>query len=485
MTILKKISGAIQQGGKSLQIRLVIMTMILCIAPAFLLTWYITSVYQSSQIQSRIEELLYQGQTLSRRMSRTAYFRDDANSPDNAALNAEINLLSDLYEGRILAINNHYMVVKDTYSTDQGKYNIDGKVLQAMQGIGSEASVYYSEGQFAEFSVPVYDPGMENIEGLLVFTTSTKAIEANVDQQRSGYLGVASALTMILCLIAFFLCHFIMKPFRDFEAELNRANEGDMTPISVTGCLETERMSSAYNQSLVRLKHLDESRQEFVSNVSHELKTPITSIRILADSLMSMGDAPVELYQEFMSDISHEIDRESRIIDDLLQLVNLDKNKVALNVEKTNINDLLAAVMKRLQGQAEQRNINISLECVRDVIAYVDELKFTRVITNLVENAIKYNNDGGTVSVQLNADQTYFYIKIVDNGVGIPEDEVDHIFERFYRVDKARSRETGGTGLGLAICREIIHLHHGSIRVSSEYGKGSTFVVRTPLIYIP
>ena len=115
----------------------------------------------------------------------------------------------------------------------------------------------------------------------------------------------------------------------------------------------------------------------------------------------------------------------------------------------------------------------------------MDELKFSRVISNLVENAIKYNKDGGSVNVSLNADQTYFYVKIVDTGVGIPEDEIGKIFERFYRVDKARSRETGGTGLGLSICKNIIQLHHGVIRVSSDYGEGSTFVVRIPLIYIP
>ena len=122
---------------------------------------------------------------------------------------------------------------------------------------------------------------------------------------------------------------------------------------------------------------------------------------------------------------------------------------------------------------------------MRPVVADVDELKFTRLVTNLVENAIKYNQDGGRVAVSLNADQTYFYVKIVDTGVGIPEDEIGKIFERFYRVDKARSRETGGTGLGLAICKDIVQLHHGVIRVSSDFGVGSTFVVRVPLVYIP
>lgn len=238
-------------------------------------------------------------------------------------------------------------------------------------------------------------------------------------------------------------------------------------------------------QTIRKLKNLDRSRQEFVSNVSHELKTPLTSIRVLADSLMGMENTPAELYQEFMQDISAEIDREGKIIDDLLTLVKMDKSSPDLNIAQTSINGLLEQILKRLTPIAKRRNIEITYESKREVSADVDEVKLSLALSNLVENAIKYNREEGKVWVTLDADHKFFYVKVEDNGVGIPKEFQERVFERFYRVDKARSRETGGTGLGLAITKNIILLHQGAIRLKSEEGKGATFTVRIPLNYIP
>lgn len=230
---------------------------------------------------------------------------------------------------------------------------------------------------------------------------------------------------------------------------------------------------------------MDQSRQEFVSNVSHELKTPITSIRVLADSLMGMEDTPKELYQEFMHDISDEIDRESKIIDDLLTLVRMDKASSGLSCSQVQINGLIEMVLKRLRPIARKRNIELIFESKRDVSADIDEVKFSLAVNNLVENAVKYNKEDGWVRVTLDADHKFFYLKVADSGIGIPAEFKERVFERFYRVDKARSRETGGTGLGLAITKSVVLMHHGAIRVDSVEGEGSTFMVRIPLIYIP
>ena len=231
---------------------------------------------------------------------------------------------------------------------------------------------------------------------------------------------------------------------------------------------------------------LDESRQEFVSNVSHELKTPLTSMKVLADSLVGQENVPVELYQEFMQDITTEIDRENKIITDLLSLVKMDKKSTeSMNIEHKNMNELLEAILKRLRPIADKRNIDLILDSFRTVEADVDEVKFTLAVSNLVENGIKYNVDDGWVRVSLDADHKYFYVTVADSGMGIPEDAQERIFERFYRVDKSHSREIGGTGLGLAITRSSILMHHGAIKVYSKEGEGTTFSVRIPLTYIP
>lgn len=249
---------------------------------------------------------------------------------------------------------------------------------------------------------------------------------------------------------------------------------------------ETRQLSHSVQKSLSKLKAVDQSRQEFVSNVSHELKTPITSIRVLADSLMGMEEAPVELYREFMTDISDEIDRENQIIEDLLMLVKMDKSAESqMNIGQVNINAELELILKRLRPIAKRGNVELVLESIREVTADVDKVKISLAITNLVENAIKYNRDSGMVRVTLDADHKYFYVKVADTGIGIPEDALEHIFERFFRVDKARSREVGGTGLGLAIAKNVIQMHHGIIDVESTPGEGTTFSMRVPLTYVP
>ena len=181
--------------------------------------------------------------------------------------------------------------------------------------------------------------------------------------------------------------------------------------------------------------------------------------------------------------ISQKIDRENKIITDLLSLVKMDKKGQTLNIESININELLEQILKRLKPIAEKKNVEIVMESFRPVTAEIDETKLSLAISNLVENAVKYNHDNGWVHVSLNADHKFFYVKVEDSGIGIPKEDQAHVFERFFRVDKSHSREIGGTGLGLAIARNAVIAHRGAIKVYSEEGEGTTFTVRIPLIY--
>lgn len=192
----------------------------------------------------------------------------------------------------------------------------------------------------------------------------------------------------------------------------------------------------------------------------------------------------MELYQEFMQDIAEEIDRENTIISDLLTLVKTDRKVTELNVSVTNVNEFLEQILKRLRPIAETANIEVVFESNRSVSAEIDVTRLSLAFSNLVENAIKYNRENGWVHVTLDADHKFFYVKVSDSGMGIPQESLDYIFERFYRVDKSHSREIGGTGLGLAITRSAVVAHRGAIRVQSELDTGTTFTVRIPLRYI-
>lgn len=320
----------------------------------------------------------------------------------------------------------------------------------------------------------------------MITSVSTDSILDSLDVLGSKSLVLVIAISAVILMLAVYLASFFVRPFSKVTHSIEEVSEGygDENNLSIPGYVETEQLAEAFNRMLAHMKVLDDSRQEFVSNVSHELKTPITSMKVLADSLLMQEDAPVELYKEFMSDIAQEIDRESQIISDLLSLVKLDKKASDLNIAPININEMLESILKRLRPIAAQRNIELVFESFRPVTAEIDEVKLSLAFSNLVENAIKYNIDNGWVHVSLNADHKYFYVKVSDSGMGIPEESVEHIFERFYRVDKSRSREIGGTGLGLAITRSAILMHRGAIKVYSKENEGTTFTVRVPLNYI-
>jgi signal transduction histidine kinase len=281
-----------------------------------------------------------------------------------------------------------------------------------------------------------------------------------------------------------FAANILLKPFDRITSAINDIKAGFTNEdISVPDYLETEHIVTAFNQLQSRMKTLDESRQEFVSNVSHELKTPITSMKVLADTLVAQPDAPIEMYQDFMQDISKEVDREATIIDDLLSLVKMDKTSAQLNISTVDVNEMTEIILKRLRPIARKNNIELTFDSRRPVTAEIDEVKLSLAIMNIVENAIKYNKEQGWVKVILDADHQSFTITISDSGVGIPEDSTELIFNRFYRVDKSRSREIGGTGLGLSITKSAILMHRGSIDVDSVLGEGTTFTVTIPLSY--
>jgi signal transduction histidine kinase len=323
------------------------------------------------------------------------------------------------------------------------------------------------------------------IDDVAVIAVSLESME-----NERGYLSYRANILICIFMVigvltAFFISYMAVRDTRKIKSQLVNMKDGFLGQISSDGLWrEAGSVVDNMNGIFAKSQLLEESRQEFVSNVSHELKTPITSMKVLSESILMQDNVPVEMYREFMNDIVLEIDREAQIISDLLTLVKTDKGSDSLNIERVDINELMEVILKRLTPLAEKRSIEITFESFREVEADIDKVKFTLAISNLIENGIKYNVDGGWIRVSLNADHKNLYIKVADSGVGIPEDCVEHIFERFYRVDKARSRDTGGTGLGLAISKNIIVMHKGIINVYSEPGKGTTFTVRVPMNYV-
>ena len=487
--IRERIREIYRKHTPSVKLPLIILTVLFCMIPLLVESRILASSSRQEQVERRIIDVQNQCQILSNKMSRSGYLTNSA--LDNAAIDTELSLLSDIFSGRILIVNSGFKIVEDTFAISDGKTLISDEVIRCFQG--ENTSRYDSLKHYFVLAIPIPEFEQETgtittgkTAGVMIVTASTESmysLEESLKDKASLYEMMIFVIVLIVTILS---VHLIMKPFGTLIASIRRAGDGNLDEdVNEEAYRETKQISGTINKTLEKLKAVDQSRQEFVSNVSHELKTPITSIRVLADSLMGMEDAPKELYQEFMHDISDDIDRESKIIDDLLTLVRMDKASSELSCTQVQINGLIEMVLKRLRPIARKRNIELIFESKRDVTADIDEVKFSLAINNLVENAVKYNKEDGWVRVTLDADHKFFYLKVADSGIGIPAEFKERVFERFYRVDKARSRETGGTGLGLAITRSVVLMHHGAIRVDSVEGEGSTFMVRIPLIYIP
>ena len=463
---------------KNLRFRIILFMMLAGLLPCAAVLFGVAKFYESHAVDLQTAEIQNQCTILCNQLNTYHYLEDTSSN----VINANLTQMATIYNGRVMVIDENLRVVKDTYSLDEGKTDVSENVVRCMKG---ESSSYFDRGnRYIEVASPISDSAAGKITGVMLATVSTDSIEDTVNVVYTVGGSMIGIVMILLAILSIFLADRVVRPLHRITAAIESVTEGYSDDVlHVDTFTETKQMSEAFNKMLGRLKLLDESREEFVSNVSHELKTPMTSMKVLADSLLEQDNVPVEMYQEFMGDIAKDIDRENQIITDLLSLVKMDKTGPNINIRSVNINDLLEQILKRLKPIAEKKNVEMVMESFRPVTAEIDETKFSLAISNLVENAIKYNHDNGWVHVSLNADHKFCYIKVEDSGIGIPEEDQAHIFERFYRVDKSHSREIGGTGLGLAIARNAVIVHRGSIKVHSTEGEGTTFTVRIPLIY--
>ncbi len=463
-----------------MRVYLLLVFILLGVVPLSFYTFILLNTYEDNAIKTRVAELQTQGNRLSNKINQSVYL---TNAEGNE-INIEVTNVADIYNGRIIIVNRNLSIVKDTYSLEDGKYLISADVVQCLNG-QTVGPVNNRQTHYLTLTYPITHNESKEIMGVIVMSFSTKDIQSVRNSMEQRVILFAITLAVMIVVFAIYFSGILTKPLTGVVNSIDHITEGYMDEgVSIKGYNEIEKISDSFNHMISRMQQLENSRQEFVSNVSHELKTPITSIKVLADSLLMQEDAPVELYREFLVDITDEIERENKIINDLLSLVKLDKTAGDMNIAPININELLEQILKRLTPIAKRQNIEMIYESFRPVIAEVDEVKLSLAISNLIENAIKYNTEDGWVRVSLNADHKYFFVKVSDSGIGIPENVQDSIFERFYRVDKARSRETGGTGLGLAITKSVIQMHRGAIKVYSKEGEGTTFNVRIPLNYI-
>lgn len=473
---------------RSLQARFFLIILAVGIVPNVIMRHGLLGNYEERAVEQRIATVQNQLMIVGNHLISNNYFnmkpKGYTSSVSREVIDAELEMISNLYEGRVMIIDSSLKVVKDTYGISEGKTIVSEEVIRCFQGVNTPN--YDKVHGYIEMTTPITDAGTDasRIIAVMLTSISNESIVSTLEMLNRKSVIMESLMMVAILAMALVLSAFLTRPFNRVTDAINEVRAGYSDEnISVPDYAETVHIVDAFNQLLQRMRALDASRQEFVENVSHELKTPMAAIKVLSDSLLGQTDVPAELYREFLEDIVSEIDRENQIITDLLALVKLDKKAQELNIVSLNINDAVELILKRLRPLARKKDVEVVFESVRPVVAEVDEVKITLIMTNLVENAIKYNKEHGWVKVELDADHQYFTFTVSDSGLGIPEDALAHIYERFYRVDKSHSREIGGTGLGLAITKSAVLMHRGVITVTSAEGEGSCFTVKIPLSY--
>lgn len=447
---------------------------VISLVAVYFFSVFSTKKYYENELRALRTSIEAQGLLLGRNILKLGEVDDEKME----YISSDVDAVASFFTGRVMIIDNSYRVIADSSKEWLNSYVIDSDVMSVMTGaVGTNSK---TTENYIRYIIPVSDFGM--VKSVIIIEASLfRQNKLRNDARRSNSVIAISVVTVCIVL-ALFLGYAGTKDLKYINKHIEEARDGyKHDQIPEKGFEELRAMTENYNKTIERLMQIDTSRQEFVSNVSHELKTPITSMKVLADSLVQNEAADLPMYKEFMTDIIAEIDRESQIITDLLTLVKTDKDTSQAEYKETDINEMLEIIIKRVSPIAQARGIDISYEKHRDVTACVDEVKLALAFSNIIENAVKYNVDNGWVKVSLNADHKNFHIKVSDSGVGIPDDCKDKVFERFYRVDKARSRDTGGTGLGLSITRNIIRMHGGSIKLYSESGAGTTFTIKVPI----
>ena len=397
--------------------------------------------------------------------------------PDSESVAEVLRLLDIRGFARITVADAEGTVLYDSVS-GVGRKTDNDDLITAATGKNVFRASFRDESFFASCAVPVSRQG--RISGAVCLQErDDERAQIIIDLQMQ--LRVISVIVVtIAVIISAVYFSFLLSRIRALAGSMRVVAGGDYKHrLEVTGRDEIAELGKEFNMLTERLDDTERQRRRFVSDASHELKTPLASIRLLSDSIVQSGNMDTDTMREFVTDIGHEAERLQRTTEKLLDLSRLDDD-ISVIPEPVDVKQVAVDAIVLLRPLADERHVRIRCEledgCV--VMATVDDM--FHIIFNLTENAIKYNVPDGSVTLKLKATDDAVILRVEDTGIGIPETETYNIFTRFYRIDKARSRETGGSGLGLAIVHDTVKLHGGSISVGPNKPRGSVFSVSFP-----
>lgn len=431
------------------------------------------------------------------------------NKSDSESLHELAKEIGTELNGRIIIVDSRGIVQVDGFSILNGQKIKQKEVMSVLSGSGdaqfgfhllestSQRTSLYPDNFWGEMqrfagksqkgyewvmycAIPVVSESQ--IKGCMILSTSIEYIVEQTALIRWQMLLVIMVTGALVLIISALISGAMVQPIRDLTQGIIRIGQGDFRHrVSIDGRSELALMADTFNDMTQRLEDIDRTRNEFVANASHELKTPMASIKVLVETLQHQKEYSKDMTTEFLNDINSEIDRLTVMINELLTLVRQDEEGgELLHCINFDFAELVDKVIRKLEPIAEQKHIAITQNLSNECNIYADAKLMERMCINLIENAVKYTEKDGRINIVLTQPNQNTKLVVEDTGVGIPKEELNYIFDRFYRVDKARARETGGSGLGLSIVKSIIRMHDGEVYAESQLGEGSKFTVILP-----
>ena len=428
--------------------------------------------------QNKKTAMLEKCQLAADEISQLDVMNKDAISDVFIALNNQDDMVDEnLKMTRIIVVDNMGQAIYDSTEKALGTFCLFPEIISAMQGNDVFSWNYQNSAMLSRAAIPVYYYG--NIVGCVYMMEHDTHQGALLHSLQVNVFQITLVLEIFVLLFSLAFSKTFSKRVSRIMESMRIIREGNYShKVQMGGNDELTALGEEFNDLTDRLQNSEQKRRRFVSDASHELKTPLASIKLLTDSILQ-NDMDPETVREFVGDIGDEAERLNRMTAKLLSLTKMDSDPL-MESEIIYMTPTIQRAVRRLSLVADQAGIDIHLHLDEDTPVLIIEDDLYQIVYNLIENGIKYNSWGGSLTVLLRRDEDNAILEVSDTGVGIPEDALGHIFERFYRVDKARSRATGGSGLGLAIVRGIVERNRGEISVSSQPGAGSTFTVIFP-----
>ena len=405
---------------------------------------------------------------------------ESLDAAENNNMNSRLSSYSALNQIRIRVVNLNYVISVDTYAIDTNKTILNSRVFDIFSN-HKNSSGYDKKTGNIQAAVPVYNDSGTFIAVLIADLDYTEidAMFHDVNGQNNNIKVVIITICLVVLIIGIYLLNRPVKRVLDIVSNVSAGHTDERIPVK--GYTEIREIADDFNNIMDRANETDQSRAEFVSNVSHELKTPLTSIRGYSELLRQHAITDPDQIDHCLDCVLKESDHMTKLINDILTISKLEAKDYVVQKSHIKLKDLLENVLNSLSVQAKAMNLDIDASC-ENVTVYANLDHIQGILYNLISNAIKYNKPNGKIIIIIKERLDNILIKVMDTGIGISKEDQEKVFQRFYRVDKQRSKIVAGTGIGLAIVKHIVQFYNGSISLKSKENEGTSIEISLPIM---